>query len=72
MLTGIPFSVNVNQDTHCAYYYLAGGKVIVISDYGEGGAEVGTERPERVARRVLSELVRRGAEQRMAMSRRGA
>jgi hypothetical protein len=71
MPKGMPISANVDQVTHGAHYYVADRRVVVISDYGEGGATLDNEPAERVAERVLVGLVRRGAEQRAAMSRPG-
>jgi hypothetical protein len=71
MLSGTEFSADVDRVTHCARYYVTGKKVIVISDYGEGGTSLSDETAQQVAERVLVQLVRRGAEQRAAMTRHG-
>jgi hypothetical protein len=69
MPKGIPVSAEVDHVTHDAHYYVAGKKLVVISDYGEGGATLDGEPVERVAQRVLTGLIRRSAEQRKAMIR---
>ena len=59
MIHGTEFSMNFDGNTYEAVYYQSGRCVIVISIYGERGAEVGDGSPLAVAQRLLAELVHR-------------
>jgi hypothetical protein len=64
------FWAKVDEVPYPARYFVSGERVIVISAYGEGSDVREEEAPERVAERVLTALVHRADELKVAMARR--
>ena len=69
-MIGTVFSVIVDGVRHPARYHVAGKRVKVSSIYGELVAPLGEEVPSAVANRLLREMVRLRAEEKVSMAQR--
>lgn len=62
-MIGTDFFVDIDGVRHPARYRVVGKRVKVISIYGERAAALDENLPEKIAERLLRELVRRRAEE---------